>query len=353
MKKGLSFFLLIFFALFCHAINFEDVEAYELMPVEFNRQVKILSEKVSINDFKTEVEIEISCEGSTDLEAKIICKPSGHGRSYTDMLIPKDFEIFEDDKKIGFFVLHEGKEFTPEEAASITGYHPSEIRFRLASKKRPFVLRLSYYNRSIIKLYELAYGFTLMNYRFASKESQKNVFVKYANNTAALILHKVLSIKDYDSKDLFWTSEAEKECDVSRNVAANGEIYWTCGLPKDTALLRVMFVDGYMDLSYANRFRFRGFDISENLIDCRCLFFLPKVHLETLRNSIYATHGYDFKNQKWKDYFSKMYEEKDQVYAINPNFSENEFNEIERKNIELIREMENMTEPLLLSDWLE
>lgn len=47
MKKGLSFFLLIFFALFCHAINFEDVEAYELMPVEFNRQVKILSEKVT------------------------------------------------------------------------------------------------------------------------------------------------------------------------------------------------------------------------------------------------------------------------------------------------------------------
>lgn len=59
--------------------------------------------------------------------------------------------------------------------------------------------------------------------------------------------------------------------------------------------------------------------------------------METLRNSIYATHGYDFKDQKWKAYFSKMYEEKGYDYMINSNFSESDFNEIERKNIELIR----------------
>ena len=352
MKKVLSFILLNFIAFFCHAVSFEDAESYELLPVEFNRQVKIISEKVSINNFKTEVEIEVFCEDSAVLEASIVCKPCGYGRSYTDMMIPKDFEIFKDGRKTDFFVLCEGKKYTPEKAFSVAGYsyRPSEIHFRLASANKAFILKLSYYNRSIIKLYERGYGFTLMNYRFASKESQKNVVVKYANGTEALILHEVLSINAY-ANNLFWTSDFEKECDMMRVISANKGIHWECGLPKDTAQLEVVFEDGYMDLSYNNRFRLGGLDISENLIGYRHLFFLPKECLEILRNSFYAIHGYDFKNQKWKDYFSEMYEKNDSKYIINPNFSESDFNEIERKNIALIRKMENMIKPKKLSDF--
>lgn len=352
-KRTLSSILLHLVILSCFAVTFEDVEAYELMPVEFNRKVKILSEKVSINDFKTEVEIEISCEDLAGLEASIVCKPCGYGRSYTDMLIPKDFEIFEDNEKIDFFVLYEGKERAPEEAFSIAGYHPSEIHFCLAPASNAFTLRLSYYNRSIIKLDEWGYGFTLMNYRFASKKSQKNVVIKYTDNTEELVLTEVLNINDYDNKILFWNSDAEKKCDVLRNINANGEIYWECGLPKDTAQLEVVFEDGYMELTYNNRFCLGGLNISKYLIDCRLLFFLPKEYLEILRNSFYAIHGYNFRNQKWKDYFSKMYEKKDSKYIINPNFSESDFNETERKNIALIREMESIKEPLILSDYLK
>ena len=39
-------------------------------------------------------------------------------------------------------------------------------------------------------------------------------------------------------------------------------------------------------------------------------------------------------------------------YQVNPNFSESDFNEIERKNIEIIREIENLKNPILLSDYL-
>ena len=353
MKKVLSFILLNFIAFFCHAVSFEDAESYELLPVEFNRQVKILSEKVSINDFKTEVEIEVFYEDSAVLEASIVCKPCGYGRSYTDMMIPKDFEIFKDGRKTDFFVLCEGKKYTPEEAFSVAGYsyRPSEIHFRLASANKAFILKLSYYNRSIIKLYERGYGFTLMNYRFASKESQKNVVLKCTDNTEELVLSEVLSINDYDNESLFWTSDAEKKCDVSRNVSANGEIYWTCELPKDSVMLEVAFEPAYMELTYDKRFHFDDFDISKCLIDYRRLFFLSRECLEILRNSFYAIHGYDFKNQKWKDYFSEMYEKRDSKYIINPNFSESDFNEIERKNIELIRKMENTIKPKKLSDF--
>lgn len=46
-----------------------------------------------------------------------------------------------------------------------------------------------------------------------------------------------------------------------------------------------------------------------------------------------------FSNYKW--------------YKISPKFSESDFNEIEKKNIAIIKEMENTKEPILLSDYLE
>jgi len=54
-----------------------------------------------------------------------------------------------------------------------------------------------------------------------------------------------------------------------------------------------------------------------------------------LRNLIYAMHGYKFKNELWKDAFSKCkwYEPKD-------DFNESDFNTFERKNIEFIIEYE-------------
>lgn len=107
-------------------------------------------------------------------------------------------------------------------------------------------------------------------------------------------------------------------------------------------MLEVAFDSACMELTYNKRFRLGGLDMSENLIEYKYLFFLSKECLEILRNSFYAAHGYDFKNQKWKDYFSEMYEKRDSKYIINPNFSESDFNETERKNIELIREMEKI-----------
>ena len=50
---------------------------------------------------------------------------------------------------------------------------------------------------------------------------------------------------------------------------------------------------------------------------------------------------------------SDVFKEYGKEYKVNPNFSESDLNETERKNIELIREMESITEPILLSDFLK
>ena len=68
---------------------------------------------------------------------------------------------------------------------------------------------------------------------------------------------------------------------------------------------------------------------------------LDKAQLRLMRNAVYAIHGYDFKSQDLKEYFSGF-----SWYKPNPNFSESDFTEIERKNIELIRQMENQEETI-------
>lgn len=53
------------------------------------------------------------------------------------------------------------------------------------------------------------------------------------------------------------------------------------------------------------------------------------------RNLIYAIHGYEFKDQLWKSLFERC-----RWYNPRDDFSESEFNEIERKNIAFILEYE-------------
>ena len=73
------------------------------------------------------------------------------------------------------------------------------------------------------------------------------------------------------------------------------------------------------------------------------IFYLNSM-TKTLRNSFYAKYGYNFKNKEMREYFEANCREQGVEYKVNPNFSESDFNATERKNIALIREMENMTE---------
>jgi hypothetical protein len=62
-------------------------------------------------------------------------------------------------------------------------------------------------------------------------------------------------------------------------------------------------------------------------------------------NFFYAIHGYDFKNPVYKNYFQNLRSFGDYnntKYKINPNFTEKNFNEIERKNINYLLKIERM-----------
>jgi hypothetical protein len=61
-------------------------------------------------------------------------------------------------------------------------------------------------------------------------------------------------------------------------------------------------------------------------------------------NFFFAAHGYDFKNPQYKNYFQKLkyVGHNTAPYKVNPSFSEKDFNDIERKNIDYLLKLEKM-----------
>jgi hypothetical protein len=58
---------------------------------------------------------------------------------------------------------------------------------------------------------------------------------------------------------------------------------------------------------------------------------LTKKELNFARNEIFARHGYIFKKDVYREYFSKQ-----DWYSEDPNFSESNLNEIEKENVQII-----------------
>ncbi len=91
--------------------------------------------------------------------------------------------------------------------------------------------------------------------------------------------------------------------------------------------------------------------LSQIVIPKLNLYFLNNRQLWLLRNAFYAVHGYAFKDPELTEFFLENL--KGYRDLMKQGFDEKSLNEIEWKNIELIRKMENMKEPVILSDWLE
>lgn len=364
IRRVLLFIFSFSTSVFCYSIDFESVESYELMPINFKQDVTIISEIVHINNLKTEIEIQLlpnsnSNSDNTYIEAEIECFPKGYGRSYTNMLIPKDLEIILNNKKLDFIVLYNGKKYKSQEAFITEGHQPSKIQFFIDGKKDVSTLKISYYNWSNSMQTRFGYGTTIMNYRYISNNSKKIIYFYYDNIDIPWRLSNILSIKDTESNSKnyinnFWQKKDESVCNIERKVSKNNEIIWKSIVPEETSRLEILLEENYQELLfYPLCIQFDGITLDKYIINKSKLFFLSKKQLETLRNSFYAIHGYSFKTQKWKEYFTQIFDDNGYKYTNNPNFSESLFNEIEKNNIELIKIIENTKEPLLLSEYLK
>lgn len=97
--------------------------------------------------------------------------------------------------------------------------------------------------------------------------------------------------------------------------------------------IKIKIVDfGFDEMSY---FYFQ--DLGDKIIDKRFLLSMTKEQLRLFRNMFYAKHGYIFKDEYLRDYFNSI---EGFEYKMNSKFSEVDFNEIEKKNIENIKQIE-------------
>lgn len=87
--------------------------------------------------------------------------------------------------------------------------------------------------------------------------------------------------------------------------------------------LATAFKDNFMDKNTEEAFK----DFC-----CERLEYLRDEQLRILRNTIYASHGYVFKDEELQDVFNSCY-----WYSINPDFSEAEFSALEKKYLEAIK----------------
>lgn len=66
------------------------------------------------------------------------------------------------------------------------------------------------------------------------------------------------------------------------------------------------------------------------------LFWYRKDQLRVIRKTIYALHGDEFKSQDLIDLFAEWGKYWSRPYKVNPNFSEEDFSDIEKENIKIL-----------------
>lgn len=308
------------------------------------------------------------------ITATIACEPEWYGGgSESDTLIPLDFHIFDGGNEIDFSIENEGKKFTRYDSIEQETNKESRISFELSfnpmETKR---LNIKYKNNTGYFTYVCDTWHRLVVRHFFHPESKKKTAV-YIPNDAILSVGYGFNLLDFLFMDLSssrdWIGDRYFIVNDFTRIYMNDNFQWRLAVPSDVneVVCRQDYFNPFKDFSeyyflYKRYFHdfdkdvflgFREKNLSKELLSKADLFTLSKRQLSILRNSFYAKHGYGFKNKEVREYFEANCKDQGVEYKVNLNFSESDFNETERKNIGLIREMESMTEPVLLSDFLK
>lgn len=335
--------------LFCCIQNIY-AESFSLSYLQHNTQNVYLSEEivnVNENNITAKIQIKNILNKKINESFYLICEQNGYGCNYTKSLIPDNFYISNNNKNIDFKVEYNNKTYSKEEAANICNYNTSKIFFNIKLQPNEIQqIEIKYTNENYgEKFIDNSGNNTLIKYNFNPETSKKEIIY-----TSKEIIYKFRYFIFYSENKRIIPTNCIRYID-------NSFINFKIIVPKNINNVGLQL---YIFIPYDDKSIFRLINFNEKLysiynekllynelITIYDLFFLSKEQLAILRNSIYAVHGYNFKNPKWKEYFTENF----YGYKINPDFSESDFTDIEKKNLELIKYMENTTDTLLLSDF--
>ena len=369
LKKNIVSIIVFVLSIFSiYSLDYETCNnPFDVSCIKFsNKNVIVEKQNITCNEsvIENEYVLNNTSEKEIFLPIAIECLPLGFGRSGNDIIIPYDFRISSENKAINYTVY---KNNTVIDMNSLYKEYSMvgdkiEIKFSLIIPKhsnKNIVIRYRNLQSGISQM-NMKYWYKIHIYRNLNDEPMNISFIYNASKNSELYITSI-DIKDIENE------EVSKIINVERTNTTTTK--WTSKLQNYNSrnkneYLQVSFI--YYDLGCADSLMFIGNNGSSNTIfwknkdlmftsfNQKDLFFLSNEQLSQLRNSFYANHGYSFKNKQWADFFTKLYNnELGYEYRYNPNFSESDFNEIEKRNIELIREMENINKPISLSDLIE
>ena len=362
LKRNILSALFFLFNLFLvHSLDYDSCfEPFDVSCIKFsNESIIVVTHNITCNETTVENEYILlnKLKEAIVLPITIECSPLGFGGTVGNhIVIPYDFNITSQNDIIKYSVL---KNNSLIDITSLYKEHclvddKIEINFSLIipeSSSRSIVisyrnlqsgtspLNMNYWHN--IHLYKNPNG-EPVNMSFAYNASRNpelyisSIDIKNSRDESVL---KSMNVERSDKKTTKWSFRLPDYISSENNEYLKVSLLYY-GLDTEDSHL---YISHNGDTIYWN-----NEDLMTKLIKQQDLFFLSNDQLRLLRNAFYAIHGYDFKSQDLKEYFSGF-----SWYKPNPNFSESDFTEIEWKNIELIRQMENQEEPLLSSECLK
>lgn len=342
-----------YFVLLCLLCNFScfcfDFESgqnpFDVSALIIHQEnVHITSQNIECSENGIEISYVLSNATGHTLYAPttIKCIPLGFQTTANEIPVPVGFKILINETNIDF----DGNE------------KDNEIHFNIPMlSEEKTVVKVSYKN-----LQNAGANQTGTNFKYLIKlqKNKNNEPIDYnfsyasSKDSEAYIQNIII----FDSND-----DTYPELDFQIKRSFNDKNFWTFNITNHTfesdsmyIFIGLTYYDLLSDSTDIRMYRYKDMatlyvndkDLKNEVLEMKDTFFLSNEQLRLLRNAFYAIHGYRFKSQVLQNYFTQCGR-----YKPNSSFSEADFNETERKNIELIRQMENIKEPLLLSDLLE
>lgn len=298
-----------------------NVEGYYASPIiitsDSNYSLKVEECEVSGIYIHTSYEFEFEKEKEI-INAEIkFWGNSASGSLYESYPIPENLLVSVDGEKIDYHIYYDDTEIKKSQKGEFDVRIPGTVKFSFVSNKN-CKIEMRYLNNPVRwKHSEILY--TYYSEKVESNTKFKLVLVNN-NDGKITILDEDKTMKKIDS------NRSEQCFTQSDFVNFDKETY-----PSYT--IKIKIVDfGFDEMSY---FYFQ--DLGDKIIDKRFLLSMTKEQLRLFRNMFYAKHGYIFKDEYLRDYFNSI---EGFEYKMNSKFSEVDFNEIEKKNIENIKQIE-------------
>lgn len=343
-KKNIIILLsILFFSFSCFCFDFESAQnPFDISSLIIQeKDIYINSQNIDCSENGVEVSYVLRnpIDQQVDVPIIIKCIPTGYQTTENEIPIPLDFKIFVNDIN---------KDFTVNE-------NNYEIFFNITMPSAgKTIVKVSYKNlqnagvnqtgtkfKYIIKLHKNKNNAPI-DYNFVYTSPIKSQ--AYINNIIIFNnMDDTYPKVDYQIKRLFtnnnyWTFNIKNHNFESENIYVFiGLTYFDLTL--DSSDIRIYNYRDTKSIYYKDK------NLTHELIEAEELFYLSDNQLRLLRNAFYAIHDYIFNSKDLDVFFSNF-----KWYKKNSNFLESDFNNIERKNIETIKELENMQKTMVLSD---